>query len=105
MEVNADHYFVHAPRLRFLTYIYNTAHSTRPPDVVLKVQVSRDDKPLIATPFSRLRTDAVADLSRIPYLGELNLEGLSSGRYILQVTAIDRAAGTIAAQRTNFEIE
>jgi hypothetical protein len=52
MAVNAAHHFGRAPRLRFLTYVYNAARSTAPPDVVLKVQVSRDNKPLLATPFS-----------------------------------------------------
>ncbi len=105
MEVSAGHHFGRGPRLRFLTYIYNAAHANAVPDVVLKVQVSRDEKPLMVTPFSRLRTDGIEDLSRIPYLGEVNLEGMPGGRYVLQVTAIDRTAQTIAAQRTDFEIE
>jgi hypothetical protein len=94
-----------APHLRFLTYIYNAARSTAPPDVVLKVEVFRDDKRVVATPSSRLKTEGIADLSRIPYLAEVNLEGMPSGRYVLQVTATDRTARADASQRMNFEIE
>jgi VWFA-related protein len=107
IEINPNHHFRRAPRLRFLTYIYNAARSTAPPDVVLKVQVFRDDepKPVIATPLSQLRTEEVEDLSRIPYLAEINMEGMPNGKYVLQVTAADRTAGTTASQRTTVEIE
>jgi hypothetical protein len=43
--------------------------------VALKVQVFRNEKPVIAAPVSRLRTEGTADLSRIPYSAEVNLEG------------------------------
>jgi VWFA-related protein len=105
LEVNAGHRFGRAHPLRLLTYIYNAERSAAPPDVVLKVQVFRDDRPVIATPLSRLKTEGIEDLSRIPYLAELNTEGMPGGSYILQVTAFDRTARTNASQRTSFEIE
>jgi hypothetical protein len=105
MEIHADHRFGGAQPLRFLTYVYNAARSGAPPDVTLKVQVFRDSKAVIATPLFRLATEGIADLSRIPYFAELNLKGMASGGYVLQVTATDRAAGTQASQRMNFEIE
>jgi hypothetical protein len=105
MEISAGKPFGRTRRLRFVTYIYNAARSTALPDVVLRVQVFRDDKLVIATPLSRLRTEGIADLSRIPYFAELNLDGMASGRFVLQVTALDRTARTNASQWMNFEIE
>jgi hypothetical protein len=105
MEIHSDHRFGGDQPLRFLTYIYNAARSTAPPDVALKIQVFRNSKAVIATPLFRLGTEGIADLSRIPYFAELNLEGMASGGYVLQVTATDRTAGTHASQRMNFEIE
>jgi hypothetical protein len=105
MEINADERFGRARRLRFLTYLYNAANSSAANDVVLRVQVFRGDNLVIGTPLSRLRTEGIADLSRIPYFAELNLQGMPSGRYVLQVTALDRTAHTNASQSMNFEIE
>ena len=105
MEINGGERFGRARRLRFLTYLYNAARSSAPDDVVLKVQVFRDDTQVIATPWSHLRTEGIADLSRIPYFAELNLQGMPSGSYVLQVTALDRTGHTNAAQSMDFEIE
>jgi VWFA-related protein len=91
--------------LSFLTYIYHASRSGAAPDVVLKVEVLRDDKPVIASPLSRLKADGAADPSRIPYSAQLNLEGMPSGSYVLQVTALDRTAAADASQRFTFEIE
>jgi VWFA-related protein len=105
MKVNANRRFRRDPHLRVLAYIYNAARSTAPPDVVVKIQVLHDEKIVIATPLSPLRTEEMVDLSRIPYFAELNMEGIPGGRYVLQVTAIDRAADSNASQRASFEIE
>jgi len=93
------------PRLRFLTYVYNAARAPGLADVVMKVQVLRDNKPVIATPLSRLKTDGNPDVSRLPYFAEVDLQGMPAGDYILQVIAIDRATGASASQRADFEIE
>jgi hypothetical protein len=105
LEVNAGHRFERAQPLRLLTYIYNAERSAAPPDVMLKIQVFLGEKQVIATPLSRLKTEGIEDLSRIPYLAELNTEGMPGGSYILQVTAFDRTARTNASQRASFEIE
>jgi hypothetical protein len=105
MEVNANHHFRRAPRLRLLAYLYNVSRSAAPPDVALRIQVFRDDRPVIASPLSPLRTEGIADLSRIPYFAELNMEGMPSGGYVLQVMAIDRATNSTTSQQASFDIE
>ncbi|MDT7687995.1 MAG: hypothetical protein QOE46_754 [Acidobacteriota bacterium] len=92
--------------LRFLTFIYNaSAVAAAKPDIALQIQIFRDDQPVFTAPLSRLKSEEAADLSRIPYLAELNLGTFPSGRYVLQITAIDRAAKTTASQRASFIIE
>ncbi|HST52731.1 MAG TPA: VWA domain-containing protein [Pyrinomonadaceae bacterium] len=104
--LNVDRRFARNSSIRFLTYIYNAAGGeTTPPDVALQVQVFRDNQPVFTAPLSKIKTEGLPDASRIPYLAELPLESFPSGRYVLQLTAIDRTAKTSASQRTSFVVE
>jgi VWFA-related protein len=105
MTPSVDQHLERSSKLRFLAYIYNAAHTTSPPDVALKVQIFHDDRPVIATPLVHLKTEGVADLSRIPYFAEVNLEGMPRGSYVLHVTAFDRTARASTSRRMNFEID
>ncbi len=91
-------------RLGFVTYIYNATSGTQGPDVALQVQVFRADQPVITIPLRRVKTDANTDLKRIPYAAEVNVSQLPMGRYVLQVTAIDRTSKTTTSQQINFEV-
>lgn len=106
---SVDHHFSKTSKLRFLTFIYNAARDTTAasatPDLALQIQVLRDDQPIITTPLRKVTIDGAADLARLAYAAEIPLEGMLPGRYVLQVTIIDRIAKTSASQHTNFEIE
>jgi VWFA-related protein len=93
--------------IRFLTFVYNAtaAAGAAEPDVALQIQIFRDDQPVFTAPLTRLRSEGVADLTRLPYMAELSLGDFPAGRYALQITAIDRAAKTTVSQRANFVIE
>lgn len=98
--------FANTSWLRFVTYVYNASRTdAAPADVVLQVQIFRDDQPVMTTPLRKIGTEGVEDLARIPYAAEVPLDSLPAGRYVLQVTAIDRAAKASASQRVNFSIE
>jgi VWFA-related protein len=133
--LNVDHHFARSSFLRFLTFVYNasgtsaTSSSGTPPnnegpttdasantvatgaktgarpDLALQVQIFRDDEPVFTDPLHRISTEGIADLTRLPYAAELNLSHLQPGRYVLQVTVIDRLARTSAFQRFNFEVD
>jgi VWFA-related protein len=107
--LSVDHRFARSSKIRFLTFIYNAARGGNgamvSPDVALQLQVLRDDQPVVTTPLGKVETKEIADLTRIPYAAEISLEGLPAGRYVLQVSVIDRVAKASAAQRTSFEIE
>ena len=94
--------------LRFITYIYNASRGTNgtaEPDVALQVQVLRDDQPVITTTLRKVQTAGITDMARLPYIAEIPLSGMLAGRYVLQVSVIDRLAKNSATQRTEFEIE
>jgi len=104
--ISADHRFARSSYLRFVTNIYNATHSNNnSADVGLQIQVFRDDQPIITAPLRKLSTTGINDLTHIPYAAEMALGGLPVGQYVLQVTAIDRAAKESASQRVNFVVE
>ena len=104
--LRVDRRFEHTSHIRFLTFVYNAAPgSTGKPDVALQVQIFRDDQPVFTAPLSKLRAEDVPDAARLPYMAELSLETFPPGRYVLQITAIDRAAKTSASQSARFIIE
>jgi hypothetical protein len=72
-----------------------------PPDVGPAGAGFRDDQPVITTPLRKVGLEGVQHMSHIPYAAEVPLEGLPAGRYVLQVTAIDRSAKTSSSQRVS----
>jgi VWFA-related protein len=105
LSICADHRFARTSRLGFFLYVYNATRAESSPDVALQVQVFRDGQPVITKPLFKIVTAGMTDLARLPYGEDLSLNTLPAGRYVLQVTAIDRAAKTSASQRVNFLIE
>jgi len=104
---SVDHLFPRSSKLRFLTYIYNAAQGADKVtnDVALQVLILRDDQPVVTTALRKVTSSGLPDQTRIPYAAEIQLETLLPGRYVLQITAIDRTAKTSASQRANFVIE
>jgi hypothetical protein len=104
--LSVDRRFARTSYIRFLTFVYNSALGAEArPDVALQVQIFRDDQPVFTAPLSRLRTDEGIDFARLPYMAELSLSSFAPGRYVLQITAIDRASKTSASQRARFVVE
>jgi hypothetical protein len=52
-----------------------------------------------------VNVEGIEDLGRIPFAAELPLAGLPAGRYVLQITVVDRVSKQSASQQTRFEIE
>jgi hypothetical protein len=104
--LSASHRFNRASTLRFLIFSYKAALAStdQKPDIAVQVQVIRDDQPVITTALRKVQTDGVQDLARIPYAAEVPLADLQPGRYLLQVTMIDRVSKLSASRKTHFEI-
>ena len=119
--LNVSRRFASSSYLRFMAVVYNAKVSASPsensnlapagnaiagkPDLAVQVQVFRDTEPVVTDPLHRINTDGATDPSRIPYIAELNLEGLLPGKYVLQLTVIDRIAKASASQRVRFQID
>ena len=105
--LRVDHRFHRNSFLRFLVYVYNAAVSPADskPDVALQVQILRDGQPVVTTPSKRVSSENVQQLDRIPYGGDISLEGLAAGRYLLRISVVDRVSKSSAAQELRFEVE
>ena len=104
--LSVDRRFARTSFIRFLTYVYNPAAGTSsPPDVALQVQIFRDDQPVFTAPLIKLKPSGDAGHTTLPYMAELSLSTFPPGRYVFQVTAIDRAGKTSTARRARFFIE
>jgi len=106
-QLRLAHRFSPTDFLRFILFVYNAARAPADskPDVALQVQVVRDDQPVVTAPLRKVSVEGVEDLRQIPYAAEISLAGLPPGRYLLQVTAVDRVSKQSASQQTRFEIE
>lgn len=104
--MRVDHRFDRNSVLRFIVYIYNAQKSAADaqPDVAAQVQILRDSEPVLTTPSKKVATAGAEDLSRLPYGGDLSLEGLAPGHYVLQLSVVDRIAKTSATQRVKLDI-
>lgn len=106
VALSASHRFKRDSTLRFLVFVYNMAPSPadQKPDVAVQVQVLRDDQPVITTAVRKLNTEGVADMTRLPYAAEIPLSDLGPGRYVLQVSIIDRVAKQSTVRKTHFDV-
>lgn len=92
--------------LRCLVFVYNATYSPdRLADVAIQVQVLRNNQPVVTTGVKPLATQRGQDQQRLPYATELPLKELTAGRYILSITAIDRAGKTSASQQVRFDVQ
>jgi len=93
--------------MRCLVFVYNAsrAGSDRMSDVAIQVQVLRNNKPVITTAIKQIPAQPGKDQDRLPYASEISLKGLAPGRYVLSISAIDRAARTSASETVRFDIE
>lgn len=106
VALSASHRFDRQSTLRFLIFAYNTSVSAadQRPDVAVQVQVIRDNQPVITTALRKITTEGVLDLTRLPYAAEIPLSELLPGRYLLQVSLIDRVSKQSTTRQTHFDV-
>ena len=104
--LNPGHRFRVNSTLRFLVFGYNVKISDKEKqaDLAVQVQVIRDDQPVVTTALRKVDTEGMADPARIPYAAEIPLASFQPGRYILQVTFIDRISKESSSRQTHFDI-
>ena len=99
--VNAGRHFARTSKLRFTTYIYNTA---TPPQLGMQIKILRGKQPVLTPPEIKIPTDKVSNVSNLPYTGEFPLSALPPGNYILELTATDRTRTVSATQQLPFSV-
>jgi VWFA-related protein len=106
VALSASHRFKRDSTLRFLVFVYNMASSPtdQKADVAVQVLVLRDDQPVITTAVRKINSEGVADMTRLPYAAEIPMSDLGPGRYVLQVSVIDRVAKQSTTRKTHFEV-
>jgi VWFA-related protein len=106
IEVRIAPQFSPNDSMRFIVWVYNAtaSPSDAKPDVAVQVQVVRDSQPVVTAPLKKVSLEGIDDLKRIPYAAQVSLAGLPAGRYVLQVSFLDRIAKTSATQQARFEI-
>lgn len=103
VRVNVTHDFNRGSRLRYQTFVYNASGGTEA-EVMVQVRILRDGKSIQTLPPAKLLTTAATDFARLSLSGEIGLEQLAPGRYVLQVSATDQKTGTTATRQTDFSL-
>lgn len=106
LEPSISHRFQGDSPLRFVIFVYNAKlGADSKADIALQLQLIRDNQPVMTTPLKKIPTEGLADPTRMIYAAEIPLAGLPAGRYLMQVTIIDRVSKQSASQQTRLEIE
>ena len=106
MQFNTDHRFARNSPLRFMTFLYNLAPSrnTNKPDVVMQARLVRRGQVIRTIPMLRMSFDA-PDLARVPFGGEIPLNSIPAGNYVLEITATDETTRMSASQAAKITVE
>ncbi|HST53345.1 MAG TPA: VWA domain-containing protein [Pyrinomonadaceae bacterium] len=104
VSVNVGRRFARGSRLRFQTFVYGAAAAS-PADVTVQAVVLRDGATVMTLPTASLQKNNTSDPSRLAYGGELSLEQLPPGRYVLRISASDSRTKAGASQQAAFTLE
>lgn len=107
VQFSVDHRFARNSRIGFMTFVYNAKRNQGGkalPDLFIQARILRMGQAVLTTPMRTVRP-APDDLARIFCGGEVELNSLPSGKYILEVTVTDQIAKTSASQQTRITVE
>lgn len=107
VQFSTDHHFARNSRLPFITFIYNASRGptgNSPPNVWVQTRILRAGKVVKSSPMQQV-TVAAQDFARIACAGEISLDSVPAGLYLLQVTVTDQIARTTTSQQARITIE
>ena len=107
VQFSTDHRFARNSHLRFITFIYNAAVSQTgksQPNIWLQARLLRGGQVVKSTPMKSVPVES-QDFLRIPFGGEITLDSIPSGQYILEITVDDQIAKTSVSQQTKITVE
>jgi VWFA-related protein len=103
VRVDVTRSFNRGSRLRYQTFVYEATGGVDA-DVMVQVQILRDGQAVLTMPASKLSTSTATDFARISFSGEVGLEQLPAGRYVLQISATDQKTKSTASRQTDFTV-
>lgn len=106
VKLSAGRPLTRGAHLHFSTYVYNAVRSGAqlPPSITVRAVVVAGGRVLADTGECEVPTEGLDDLASLPYAGEISLEGLPPGPYVLHVTATDRGTGKSVTQLAKFSV-
>jgi VWFA-related protein len=106
-QFSTDHRFARDSRLRYVTFIYNATRGEdgkSQPSLWLQARLLRGGQVVKSTRMQRVTVEP-RDATRIPFGGEIVLDSIPAGQYILEITVEDQIAKTSASQHTRITVE
>src|SRR5207244_12766061 len=106
IKFSTDHRFSRNSHLRFLLFIYNAAVSQNgksQPNIWLQARLLRGGQVVKSTPMKSVPVES-QDFLRIPFGGEITLDSIPSGQYVLEITVGDQIAKTSVSQQTRITV-
>ena len=107
VQFSTDHRFARNSHLRFITFIYNAAAGLdrkSQPNIWLQARILRAGQVVKSTPMQRVIFES-KDFVRIPFGGEIALDSIPAGPYILEITVDDQISKTTVSQQTKITVE
>ena len=89
----------------YLVFAYNSKVESGQTDLVVQSQIFLNSQLVYSSPLSKMPSEPVSDVARIPYAARLSLSSFEPGEYELRTMVIDRLARITADRRINFVVE
>lgn len=105
LDRKVENRFERTSSMRYMGFIYNASggKADLEPDLSIQTQIIRSGK-LVGTVAANLVEIEPKDNSRIPFAGELFMDGFAPGVYELKLTVTDKRTKRSVVQLTRFEV-
>lgn len=102
--IKPDRRFARTGKLKFQVFVYNADQSAGAPVVHLQLELRREGQVMVQTPPGPIDMKGVADLGRIPVVGDFPLADFPPGRYEMKLIFTDQKTKSSASRETEFTI-
>lgn len=107
VQFSVDHRFARNSRLTFMGFIYNAIRSENaqsPLALSIQARLLRRGRVIQTGPLHKVEVGS-QDLMRIPCSGEISLNSIPAGDYVLEVAVTDTINQTSTSQRTRITVD
>ena len=107
VQFSVDHRFARNSRLTFMAFIYNAVRAENGkslPALSIQARLLRRGRVVQTGPLRKVELSS-QDLMRIPCGGEISLNSIPAGDYVLEVRVTDALNQTSASQRTGITVD